>query len=119
MFTYMYEIKKGILLFSLKTIIVKQPIMPNEIIPKNIAIQMLVDGLCCTDELSENVVDLVSVVVIPWIFGVDDLREKSDQFLHTAGSIVMLRKKLIILKLNAYRYRGSSNKIQTEIDKLK
>ena len=45
------------------------------IIPKNIAIpiQTLVDVLCCTDELSENVVDLVSVVVIFWVFVIDEL----------------------------------------------
>ena len=47
------------------------------IIPKNIAIpiQTLVDVLCCTDELSENVVDLVSAVVISWVFDVDELRQ--------------------------------------------
>lgn len=96
---------------------VMQPVIVLKI-PKK-AIQIVVDIVCCTDEFSENVVDLVFAVVISWVFGVDDLREKSDQCLHTAGSIVMLRKKLIILKLNAYRYRGLSNNIQTVIDKLK
>lgn len=42
-------------------------------IPKNIAIQTLVDVVCCTEELSENVVDLVSVVVISWVFVIDEL----------------------------------------------
>ena len=45
-------------------------------IPKNIAIQIVVDVVCCTDELSENVVDLVSAVVMLWVFGVDELRGK-------------------------------------------
>ena len=50
----------------------------------------MVDVVRCTDELSENVVDLVSVV-IPMVFDVDELCDKkkpSDQYLHTAGSIV-------------------------------
>ena len=47
------------------------------IIPKNIA--RLVDVLCCTGELSEDVVDLVSDVVIPWVFEVDELRDKRDK----------------------------------------
>ena len=47
-------------------------------IPKNIPIpiQTLVNDLCCTDELSKNVVDLVSAVVIPWDLDVDELCEK-------------------------------------------
>ena len=52
------------------------------IIPKIIAIQIqiVVDVLCSTDELSENVVYLVSAVVIPLVFDVDELCEKtSDQ----------------------------------------
>lgn len=50
-------------------------------IPKNIAIQIVVDVVCCTDKLSENVVDLVSAVVIPMVFDVDEFFEKktSDQ----------------------------------------
>lgn len=48
-------------------------------IPKKIAIpiQTLVDVLCCTDELSENVMDLVFAVVIPWDF--DELYERKNQ----------------------------------------
>ena len=56
-----------------------QPVMLIVVkIPKNIAmpVQILVDVLCCTDELSENVVDLVSAVVIPWVLDVDELCEK-------------------------------------------
>ena len=47
-------------------------------IPKNLAItiQPLVDVLCCTDEMSESVVDIVSDVVIPWVFGIDELLKK-------------------------------------------
>ena len=61
-----------------------QPVMLIVVkIPKNIAmpVQILVDVLCCTDELSENVVYLVSAVVIPLVFDVDELCEKttSDQ----------------------------------------
>ena len=61
-------------------------------IPKNIEIQTLVDVVCCTEELSENVVDLVSVVVISWVFVIDELckrkKKPKDKYLHTAGSIV-------------------------------
>ena len=48
------------------------------IIPKNIAIpiNILVDVVCCTDELSENVVNLVSAVVIPWVFVIDNLLKR-------------------------------------------
>lgn len=49
-----------------------------------IPIQTLVYVLCCTDELSENVVDLVSAVVIPWVFVIDNLlkrKKTSDQSL--------------------------------------
>ena len=50
-------------------------------IPKNITMEIVVDVVCCTDELSKNVVDLVSAVVIPLVFDVDELCEKttSDQ----------------------------------------
>ena len=47
-------------------------------IPKNIAIpiQTLVDVLCCTDEMSESVEDIVSAVVIPWVFDIDELLKR-------------------------------------------
>lgn len=52
-------------------------------IPKNIAIQIVVDVdvdvVCCTstDELSENVVDLVSAVVIPFVVDVELCKKKT------------------------------------------
>ena len=50
-----------------------QPVMLMKI-PKNIAIQ---------NDLSENVVDLVSTVVIPWVFDVDELCERKKQATNT------------------------------------
>ena len=44
-----------------------------------IPIQTLVYVLCCTDKLSENVVDLVSAVVIPWVFVIDNLLKRKKQ----------------------------------------
>ena len=80
-------------------------------IPKNKAIQIVVDIVRCTDEFSENVVDLVFAVVISWFFDVDELCEKkiiSDQYLHILQEV-----------LCAYQYTKSTNKAQTKIDKLK
>ena len=91
-------------------------------IPKEIAIiiQMVLDVLCCIDELSENVVDLISSVVICWVFDVDELQKKRRTInAQTAGRILILRKKLITLILYTYRYIKSSNKIHLKIDKLK
>ena len=91
-------------------------------IPKEIAIiiQMVLDVLCCIDELSENVVDLISSVVICWVFDVDELQKKRRTInAQTAGRILILRKKLITLILYTYRYIKSSNTIHLKIDKLK
>ena len=66
-----------------------QPVMQIVvIIPKNIAIpiQILVDVVCCTctDDLSENVMYLVSAVVIPWDFVFDELRKRKKNQVNNA-----------------------------------
>ena len=57
---------------------IMQPNMHAVITPKEIAIKtgMWIDFLCCTDELSGNIVYLVSSVVILLVFDFDELRKR-------------------------------------------
>ena len=69
----------------------------------------MVDVVCWTDKLSENVVDLVSAVVIPLVFDADEL----------CGKKQATKNYILQEVLYAHQYTFSTNKIQTKIDKQK